>query len=110
MYFLFLQTYNSSRKYATPEIELGYLLNPAYWYRGLATEAAKASLKYGFEELKLKEIVAVAQPENIASQRVMEKLGMKYEKDANYYQTNVVYYTIFRKEYYPDSSLYLLER
>lgn len=94
----------------TLEIELGYLLNPTYWSRGLATEAAKASLRYGFEELKFKEIVAVVQPENIASQRVMEKLGMKYEKDANYYQTNVVYYTIFRKEYYPDSSLYLLER
>ncbi len=94
----------------TLEIELGYLLNPAYWYRGLVTEAAKASLKYGFEKLKLKEIVAIAQPQNIASQKVMEKLGMKYEKDANYYQTKVVYYTIFRKEYYPDSSLYLLER
>lgn len=44
----------------TPEIELGYLLNPAYWYRGLATEAAKASLRYGFEELKLEKIVAIA--------------------------------------------------
>lgn len=94
----------------TLEIELGYLLNPAYWHQGLATEAAKASLKYGFEELKLKEIVAIAQPENIASQKVMEKLGMKYEKDANYYQTNVVYYKIFRKEYHPDSSLYVLHK
>ncbi|NET44201.1 MAG: GNAT family N-acetyltransferase [Okeania sp. SIO2B3] len=87
----------------TPEIELGYLLNPAYWYQGLATEAAKASLRYGFEELKLEQIVAVAQPENIASRRVMEKVGMKYEKDANYYQTNVVYYTILSKEYRPIS-------
>ncbi|NET27379.1 GNAT family N-acetyltransferase [Okeania sp. SIO1I7] len=82
----------------TPEIELGYLLNPVYWYRGLATEAAKASLRYGFEQLKLEKIVAVAQPENIASRRVMEKVGMKYEKEANYYQSSVVYYTILSKE------------
>ncbi len=94
----------------TLEIELGYLLNPAYWYRGLATEAAKASLRYGFEKLKLKEILAIAQPQNIASQKVMEKLGMKYEKDANYYQTKVVYFKILKKEYQSDSSLYVLQR
>lgn len=82
----------------TPEVELGYLLNPAYWHQGLATEASKASLKYGFEELNLEKIVAVAQPKNIASRRVMEKVGMKYEKEANYYHTNVVYYTISTKE------------
>ncbi|WP_293162374.1 GNAT family N-acetyltransferase [Okeania sp. SIO2C9] len=87
----------------TPEIELGYLLNPKYCYQGLATEAAKASLRYGFEELKLEKIVVVAQPENIASRRVMEKIGMKYEKPANYYQTNVVYYTILSKEYQSNS-------
>ncbi|MDY7004547.1 MAG: GNAT family N-acetyltransferase [Cyanobacteriota bacterium] len=87
----------------TPEIELGYLLNPAYWYQGLATEASKASLKYGFEELKLEKIVAVAQPENIPSRRVMEKVGMKYKKEANYYQSSVVYYTILSKEYRSNS-------
>ncbi|NEP39593.1 MAG: GNAT family N-acetyltransferase, partial [Okeania sp. SIO2H7] len=68
-----------------------------------STEAAKASLRYGFEELKLEKIVAVAQPKNIASRRVMEKVGMKYEKEANYYQTNVIYYTILSKEYQPNS-------
>ncbi|WP_293139811.1 GNAT family N-acetyltransferase [Okeania sp. SIO3I5] len=94
----------------TLEIELGYLLNPAYWHQGLATEVAKTSLRYGFEEFKLKEIVGIAQPENIASQKVMEKLAIKYEKDANYYQINMVYYKIFRKEYHPDSSLYVLHR
>ncbi len=94
----------------TLEVELGYVLDPEYWHQGLATEASKASLRYGFEELKLEKIVAIAKPENIASQRVMEKLGMKYEKDANYYQTNVVYYKISTKEYQPNSSLYVLQR
>nr|WP_293101258.1 GNAT family N-acetyltransferase [Okeania sp. SIO2F4] len=91
-------------------MELGYLLNLAYWYQGLATEASKASLISGFEELKLKEIVAIAKPKNLASQKLMEKLGMKYEKDANYYQTNVVYYKISKKEDRYDSSFYILEK
>lgn len=92
----------------TQEIELGYILDQAHWHQGLATEASKASLRYGFEQLKLEKIVAIAIPENIASRRVMEKVGMKYEKDANYYNTNVVYYTISSTEYQPDNSLYIL--
>jgi ribosomal-protein-alanine N-acetyltransferase len=73
----------------TSEVELGYLLDKSYWRRGLATEASHASLKYGFEVVKLDRIVAIAKPENIASRRVMEKVGMKYEKDAYFYNTNV---------------------
>lgn len=83
----------------TSEVELGYLLDKSYWRRGLATEASHASLKYGFEVVKLDRIVAIAKPENIASRRVMEKVGMKYEKDAYFYNTNVVYYSISRDVY-----------
>ncbi|NEO29512.1 MAG: GNAT family N-acetyltransferase [Symploca sp. SIO3C6] len=78
----------------TTEVELGYLFDKFYWGRGLATEASLAALKYGFEVVKLKRIVAVAKPENLASRRVMEKVGMKYEKDAHYYDSDVVYYSI----------------
>lgn len=92
----------------TEEVELGYILDQAYWHQGLATEASKASLRYGFEQLKLEKIVAIAVPENIASRRVMEKVGMKYEKEANYYDSNVVYYTISSIEERPDNSLYVL--
>jgi ribosomal-protein-alanine N-acetyltransferase len=83
----------------TLEVQIGYLLLKRYWGKGLATEAALASLKYGFEVMKLPKIVAVAKPENIASRRVMEKVGMKYEKDAYYYNNNVVYYSISREAY-----------
>jgi ribosomal-protein-alanine N-acetyltransferase len=55
-----------------------------------------AALKYGFEIAKLQRVVAIAKPENMASRRVMEKVGMKYEKDAYYYNNNVVYYSITR--------------
>ncbi|MEG4007455.1 GNAT family N-acetyltransferase [Microcoleus sp. Pol11C1] len=83
----------------TPEVELGYALDKVYWNQGLATEASFASLNYGFEILQLDRIVAIARPENIASQRVIQKVGMKYEKNAHYYETDVVYYSISRENY-----------
>lgn len=83
----------------TPEVELGYLLDQPYWRKGLATEASHASLKYGFEVVKLDRIVAIAQPKNLASRRVMEKVGMKYEKAAYFYNKDVVYYAISRDVY-----------
>lgn len=91
-----------------PEIEVGYVLDKPYWNFGVATEVAKASLRYGFEVLNLERIVAVANPQNIASRRVMEKAGMKYEKDAFYYQSDVVYYSISKSDYSSDGSLFVL--
>lgn len=83
----------------TREIQLGYLLHPSYWGMGLGTEAASRVLRYGFEKLKFERIVAIAKPENIASRRVMEKVGMKYEKNAYYYNNWVVYYSVEREAY-----------
>lgn len=83
----------------TQEVQIGYLLLSSYWGRGLATEAASAVMKYGFEVAKLERIVAIAKPENIASRRVMEKIGMTYEKDAYYYDNSVVYYSLSREAY-----------
>lgn len=90
----------------TIEVEVGYRLAREHWGKGFATEAARASLRYGFEDLELDRIVAVVQGENIASQRVLEKLGLKYEKDARYYNTDVKYYGIAREAYEPDGSFY----
>lgn len=84
----------------TPQVELGYTLDKPYWNMGLATEASRASLKYGFEEIRLERIVGIAKLENIASQRVMQKVGMKYEKNAHYYNSDVVYYALDRADYY----------
>jgi RimJ/RimL family protein N-acetyltransferase len=60
------------------EIDLGYRFMKSSWGKGYATEAAYASIKYGFEKLKLKTIIARALPENIGSIKVMEKCGMTY--------------------------------
>ena len=64
------------------EIEVGYRLARECWGKGYATEAARAVRDYGFETLKLPRLISLIDPENIASVRVAEKLGMHYEKDA----------------------------
>ena len=60
------------------EVDLGYRLMKKYWGQGYATEASKICLKYGFETLGLKRIVARAMPENVNSIKVMQKLGMTF--------------------------------
>ncbi len=82
-----------------PEVELTYTLSPAYWRQGLATEAAEAVLAWGFEMLDLTEIVAVTGPNNVASQRVLQKLGMQYERNISYSGTEVRYYVLARLDF-----------
>src|SRR4051794_15579301 len=65
--------------YRTPagEVELGYTLGTEWWRRGYATEAAGQWLSAAFGELGLPEVVALAEPANVASVHVLEKLGMR---------------------------------
>ena len=58
---------------------VGYTLARPYWGRGLATEAVRAMISFGFQKMSLNKIIARCFPENIASERVMQKLGMSYE-------------------------------
>ena len=60
------------------ETEVGFLLDRPFWGKGYATEAALASLRFGFEIIKLDHIIALVHPENLASRRVIQKCGMKY--------------------------------
>jgi RimJ/RimL family protein N-acetyltransferase len=62
----------------TPCVEIGWRLAAEHWNRGLATEGARTALEHGFGALGLREIVAYTVPANLASRRVMEKLGMSY--------------------------------
>ncbi len=59
--------------------EIGYWIGTPYWGQGYATEAARAVLRFGFEDLHLNRIAATHMVGNPASGRVMEKLGMHYE-------------------------------
>lgn len=60
------------------EIDLGYRLKQSAWGKGYATEAAFACLKYGSEQLHIKKITGKAESANIASCRVLEKIGMQF--------------------------------
>lgn len=59
--------------------EIGYSLNPNYWGKGLATEAAKLLINFGFYQLDLHRICATCDPRNIGSFKVLEKVGMTQE-------------------------------
>lgn len=79
--------------------EVVYHFATAHWGKGFATEMAWAGLKYGFETHGFDRIVAVAKPDNAASIHVMEKLGMRFEKQTSYYDIAVVQYAIDREEF-----------
>lgn len=63
------------------EVEVGYAFYQEFWGRGFATEIAAACLALGRETLHLNTIVAVTSPSNAASQRVLRKVGLEYERD-----------------------------
>ncbi len=83
----------------TPDIEIGWWLAPELWGQGIATEAARRALAYGFERAHLAQIVSIALPENRGSIRIMEKLGMKFEGNVNHKGYEVVRYVIRRAEF-----------
>ncbi|HLO14694.1 MAG TPA: GNAT family N-acetyltransferase [Anaerolineales bacterium] len=63
------------------EIEIGYRLARSAWGQGYATEAAQAVRDFAFTTLGFKRLIAIIDPSNLASIRVAEKIGMRYEKD-----------------------------
>ena len=89
-------------------VELAYLLARPFWGRGLATEAARACLRYAFEKLKLPAVSAITRPGNLRSRRVMEQLGMKFLREEVYLSYDCVHYAIERGEFKPDDSTYIL--
>jgi RimJ/RimL family protein N-acetyltransferase len=90
----------------TSDVELGYYLGWPAWGRGFATELSRAVLRYGFEQLLVRHIVAVVRPENEASQRVLCKVGMKYVRDAHYYGFCVQYWRILSDDFQPQNGDY----
>ncbi|MBS0263996.1 MAG: GNAT family N-acetyltransferase [Planctomycetes bacterium] len=68
-------------EFFTPAIEVGWRLACEHWGQGYATEAARAALQFGFEELRQAEIVSFTVPANVRSRRVMERLGMTHRTE-----------------------------
>ena len=78
----------------TDEVEVGYLLSRDYWGRGLATEGARVGLQFGFETLGLTRIIGLVHPENTASQRVLQKIGMTFVEQAEYFGMMLCKYAV----------------
>ncbi|MEN8124183.1 MAG: GNAT family N-acetyltransferase [Bacteroidota bacterium] len=79
------------------ETDIGFRFLPEYWGKGLATEASREIIKYGFKKLGIDTIIGIAMPENIGSCKVLERIGLtlykidQYDgdgKDYNWYKIN----------------------
>ncbi|BAB78136.1 GNAT family N-acetyltransferase (plasmid) [Anabaena sp. FACHB-709] len=79
------------------KVEVNYLLASQYWGQGLATESAIAVVNYGFEVQQFERLVALAKPDNLASLRVMEKIGMSYQTKIRLHNVEWVLYEIERQ-------------
>ena len=85
-------------------VELAYMLGRQAWGRGLAQEAGRASLRYGFERLGLDSISGLTMHDNWRSRRVLERLGMRFVRDAHFYGFDCVHYAVARDEWRDDGS------
>ena len=90
--------YSSPR---SPYVQIGYVLSDRYWGKGLGTEAAKASLNFGFNEIRCNKIVAFVRLENIASRKILgDKLKMNCETEKFSYGPRMfARYGLSRSEY-----------
>lgn len=89
------------KKHKDNSVDVGYRFFKKHWNQGYATESARACLEYGFNVIELEEIVANADPENVASVRVMEKIGMNFQYNQDYDgMENAVRYKILKNEFH----------
>lgn len=82
-----------------PDPEIGWWLARDRWGMGLATEAAQIALKDAFQRVRLPRIISVAMPDNVASRRVMHKLGLHFDCEFENGGVSVVRYAIGIEEY-----------
>jgi RimJ/RimL family protein N-acetyltransferase len=85
-----------------PGLEVGWLLDPAFWGRGLAAEGGRAALDFAFAALKADHVVSVIQPGNARSIRVAERLGERFERREALNGREVLIYGIRRPEPPPE--------
>jgi RimJ/RimL family protein N-acetyltransferase len=78
------------------DIQIGYLVARKFWNMGYATEAVRASLKFGFTALKMCRVSAIVHPENIGSRRVLVKSGMDFAKDSTLWNSQFACYSVLR--------------
>lgn len=79
-----LRFFEDERPEFKNEIELGYIIDEPYWGKGYASEAVTACVNFGIHDKQFERILATILPENIASQKVSEKAGLKHTFDAEF--------------------------
>ncbi|WP_046115953.1 GNAT family N-acetyltransferase [Aquincola tertiaricarbonis] len=80
-------------------LEIGWRLHPDYWHQGLATEAARAMAAFAFAQLAAPELIAIRHPDNLASARVMGRLGMQYRGPETWYGTITAAHVLTRGDW-----------
>lgn len=89
-----------------PYTQLLYGLARQFWGKGLASEAAAAMVHYAFQRMRMGELVAVVNPENAPSRKLLEKIGMKFKANIEWPRQGVVdVFAMRRKEYKPPTSI-----
>ena len=94
----------------THEIELLYMLEEESWGKGYSSEAARASVRFGFEEAGLERIIALCFEENIGSQKVMQKSGLRYLGKEDYFGFELMLHEILKKDYAAGEDFYLIHK
>ena len=82
-----------------PYFDIGYQLRQEFWGKGIATEVAMAALKWGFEDFKLTQIYGAADVGNLASQKVLTKIGLTYKNVIMYENEPCNWYGISKEEW-----------
>jgi ribosomal-protein-alanine N-acetyltransferase len=93
-----------------PQLQLLYGVDPAHWSKGLATEAARAMIRFALEDLGFDRVIASADAPNAASLRVMEKAGMNFDRRDLVNGLDTIFYSIERQDLKSDDSFYEVHR
>ena len=80
-------------------LEIGWRLHPDFWHQGLASEAARHMAAFAFDNLGAPELIAMCHPDNAASARVMDRLGMRYRGLETWYGEIEVTYALRREDW-----------
>ena len=95
---------NAERVDDKDEIEIGYRLATGFWGKGLGTEAARSAVSYGFEQLQVPSLIAIVQPTNLASIKVIKKLGFGGYIHSQYHRQGVRIYRMTAQQWAPGGS------
>lgn len=90
------------------DVEVVAGLARPYWQQGIAPEATRAALRYGFETVRLARIVAAIHPDNDASRHILHSMGMQFDEAIRYYGEDVPHLVIHHHEFRPGDSVYLV--